>query len=212
MGKIILIVLLGIGAFGLLIGGIACALLPKDAVEITVTPDVNVLVNKDLMGSEWSNIDETVVEGNSYMAEAAPHVQLEKANDGLLVRVQGDAIMDRTYGVRDALRGIAAGLIVVASAIVTMVMFLKLCKAFEACRTPFDEPVIARMNIFAWTLIVCAAVGAVAGGATSALFTGFRNMNFSLNLTPIFAALIVFFLCMVFRYGAQLQKEADETL
>ena len=37
-------------------------------------------------------------------------------------------------------------------------------------------------------------------------------MSFNLSLNPIITALIVFFLCMVFRYGAQLQKEADETL
>ena len=109
----------------------------------------------------------------------------------------------------------------IASAIVALVMFLKLSDAFRVCRSPFDEAVIRRMNIFAWTLIVCAVVGSFAGSAAQSavmafqnagIHVGAKNFGVSLDLYPIFAALIVFFLCMIFRYGAQLQQEADETL
>ncbi|MBQ3159486.1 MAG: hypothetical protein IJC00_03410, partial [Clostridia bacterium] len=93
-----------------------------------------------------------------------------------------------------------------------LVMFLKLCQAFQVCRTPIDEPVIQRMTAFAWALIVCAVVSCIAQASVGALLTGWQRMNFNLNLAPVFTALIVFFLCMVFRYGAQLQREADETL
>ena len=68
------------------------------------------------------------------------------------------------------------------------------------------------MTTFAWTLIVCAVVSCFARGAVSAVLSGWQRMSFNLNLTSVFTALMVFFLCMVFRYGAQLQKEADETL
>ena len=91
-------------------------------------------------------------------------------------------------------------------------MFLQLCKAFQACRSPFDEPVIHRMNTFAWTLIVCAVVSCFARASVAAILSGWQRMSFNLNLTSVFTALMVFFLCMVFRYGAQLQREADETL
>ena len=77
---------------------------------------------------------------------------------------------------------------------------------------PFDEPVIQKMTTFAWTLIVCAVVSCLARASLGALLTGWQRMSFNLNLTPVFTALIVFFLCMIFRYGAKLQLEADETL
>ena len=38
------------------------------------------------------------------------------------------------------------------------------------------------------------------------------SFHFSLNLTMVFITLIVLFLTMIFRYGAKLQHEADETL
>lgn len=209
--SIILIVLLSIGAFGLLVGGVICAALPKDVVQVSVQPNVDVLVNKSLMGEDWGRIDELLTEAQGKVGEEFEGVVLDKTEEGLMVHVS-DLDELKNFGVRDALKAICAGLIAIASAIVTVVMFLKLCDAFKTCRSPFDEPVIQRMNIFAWTLIVCAVVGAFATAALSAALAGLGKMSFDLSLTPIFTALVVFFLCMVFRYGAQLQREADETL
>ena len=212
--SIILIVLLSMGALALVLGGIACAILPKDLVEVNLRPVVDVKVDKELMGTEWANIDKLLSEAQEKAGQEfeGAGVALEKGDEGLLVHVDPRNEADATFSLRDANRAIWAGLVGIASAIVTLVMFLKLCKAFEACRTPFDEPVIQRMTTFAWTLIVCAVVGCFATAVASAIVAGFSKMHFNLSLTPIFTALIVFFLCMVFRYGAQLQKEADETL
>ena len=210
--SIILIVLLGMGALALVLGGIACAILPKDLVEVSLRPVVDVKVDKALVGEQWARIDEGLAEANVKVNEEFEGVTLTKTAEGLLVHVDPKEEADATFSLRDANRAIWAGLVGIASAIVTLVMFLKLCKAFEACRTPFDEPVIQRMTTFAWTLIVCAVVSCFARGAVSAVLSGWQRMSFNLNLTSVFTALMVFFLCMVFRYGAQLQKEADETL
>ena len=221
--SIILIVLLGIGALGLLIGGIVCAALPQDLVTVNLRPVVDVKVDKKLVGAEWANIDKLLADAQKQVGEEfeGAGVALEKTDSGLLVHVDPKEEADAAFSLRDANRAIWAGLVGIASAIVTLVMFLKLCQAFEVCRSPFDEAVIRRMNIFAWTLIVCAVVGSFAGSAAQSavmafqnagIHVGTKNFGVSLDLYPIFAALIVFFLCMIFRYGAQLQKEADETL
>ena len=209
--SIVLIVLLSIGAFGLLVGGIVCVVLPKDSVQVSVSPDVNVQVNKSLMGNAWADVDEALAVANEKVGEDFDSVTIKKTDDGLTVHVNG-ADEVKSFGIRDALKAIAAGLTGIACAIVTLVMFMKLCDAFRVCISPFDEAVIKRMNVFAWTLIICAVVGCVATAAATAAVAGLGNLSFNLNLTPIFAALVVFFLCMIFRYGAQLQKEADETL
>lgn len=209
--SIILIVCLSIGAFGLLVGGVVCAALPRDAVEVAFRPNIDVKVSKSLMGKEWANIDEAVAQGNAKVGEEFSGVTLEKTDDGLLVRVT-DVDEIKAFGMRDALKAICAGFIAIASAIVSLVMFMKLADAFSTCRSPFDEAVIKRMNIFAWTLIVCSVVGACAAGAAAAAFSGFGNLDINVSMSPIFTALIVFFLCMIFRYGATLQQEADETL
>lgn len=213
-GKIVstvLIVLLSIGALALVLGGIACAILP-DAVEVSLKPVVDVKVNKELVGEQWTLIDEGLAEANAKVGEEFEGVTLTRTDEGLLVHVDPNEEGDGIYGIRDARKAIWAGLVGIASAIVTLVMFLKLCEAFQVCRTPFDEPVIKRMTTFAWTLIICAVVSCLARASVGALLTGWQRMSFSLNLAPVFTALIVFFLCMIFRYGARLQREADETL
>jgi hypothetical protein len=220
--SIILIVLLSIGAFSLLLAGGVCAVLPEDTVEVSFRPNADVLVGRSILGQEWSRIDEIVAEAQEALTgKYGEVIQFEKTDRGLLIRL--DRLMEEgeVFRLRNALGAIWAGLVGIASAIVALVMFLKLSDAFRVCRSPFDEAVIRRMNIFAWTLIVCAVVGSFAGSAAQSavmafqnagIHVGAKNFGVSLDLYPIFAALIVFFLCMVFRYGAQLQKEADETL
>ena len=209
--SIVLIVLLSIGAFGLLVGGVVCVALPRDSVQVSVNPDVNVQVDKSLIGSAWADVDEALSAANDKVGEEFDGVSIQKSDDGLTVRVT-DMGNYESFGIRDALKAISAGLTGIACAIVALVMFMKLCDAFRVCISPFDEAVIKRMNVFAWTLIICAVVGCVATAAATAAVAGLGNLSFNLNLTPVFAALIIFFLCMIFRYGAQLQKEADETL
>ena len=209
--SIVLIVLLSVGAFGLLVAGAVCFAVPRDAVQVSVNPDVEVSVSKSLIGRVWTDIDEALSVANEKIGEEFDGVSIRKSDEGLTVQVtdMGDY---ESFGVRDALKAITAGLIGIASALVTLIMFMKLCDAFRVCISPFDEAVIKRMNIFAWTLIVCAVVGSVATAAATAAVAGLGNFRFNLSLTPIFAALIIFFLCMIFRYGARLQQEADETL
>ena len=210
--SIILIVLLSIGALALVLGGIACAILPADLVEVSLRPVVDVTVNKKLIDSQWDRIDAALDEANVKVNEEFEGVLLKTTDDSLLIHVDPRNEEDTTFGLRDARKAIWAGFIGIASAIVTVVMFLKLCEAFQVCRTPFDEPVIKRMTTFAWTLIVCAVVSCFARASVGALLSGWQRMSFNLNLAPVFTALIVFFLCMIFRYGARLQQEADETL
>ena len=208
--SIVLIVLLSIGALSLVLGGIACALLPN-AVEVVLRPVIDVKVDKTLMDrGGWELTEEALHEAN--LKVNGDGVTLTRTDEGLLVHLDPNEAGDATYGIRDVRKVIWVGLVSVASAIVFMVMFLQLCKAFQTCRTPFDEPVIQRMTAFAWALIICAVVSCIAQASVGALLTGWQHMNFSLNLAPVFTALIVFFLCMIFRYGAQLQQEADETL
>lgn len=210
--SIVLIVLLSIGALGLVLGGIACAIIP-DAVEVAFAPVVDVKVDKSLMDmGDWELTEEALSEANVKVGEEFEGVTLTKTEEGLLVHVDMTDTDEATYGLKDARKAIWAGLVSIASAIVTLVMFLQLCKSFQACRTPFDEPVIQRMTTFAWTLIICAAVSCLARASIGAMLTGWQRMSFNLNLAPVFTALVVFFLSMIFRYGAQLQREADETL
>ena len=81
------------------------------------------------------------------------------------------------------------------------------------------------MTVFAWVLMIGSVAASAAEAVGNALINRSLDLSFSLNpsgmnsglelsfsLAPIIIALIVLFLTMIFRYGAKLQKDADETL
>lgn len=105
--------------------------------------------------------------------------------------------------------------------IVVYVFLLRTASEFRRCDSPFEEGVIRRMRVFAWILLAYSA-GSVVLYHVPNLVYSFRYPatlsfieTFSSILLPSFSlaiALIVLFLVRIFRYGAELQKESDETL
>ena len=89
--SIILIILLSIGAFGLLVGGVICAALPKDAVQVTIQPNVDVMVDKSLAGEDWAKIDELLTEAQNKVGEEFEGVALDKTEEGLVLVDEIDA-------------------------------------------------------------------------------------------------------------------------
>lgn len=89
------------------------------------------------------------------------------------------------------------GALIMALFTVAMVFGTRLAKRLRHCETPFEEPVIKAMKAFGISLIPWAVIK-------------FGNNNNS--VVVIIAVLIILMLISVFTYGAELQKESDETL
>lgn len=116
-----------------------------------------------------------------------------------------------------------------AFSVVVFVFLLLAADAFRRCDSPFDDRVIRRMNVFAWILLANAlfnllisiaieistrladpSINVVGALTSSGLFESVLYL-----VTPSFplvVSLIVMFLVRIFRHGAELQKESDETL
>ena len=86
-----------------------------------------------------------------------------------------------------------------------------LFRAFAKCESPFDQRVITRMRLFAFSLLPWAVFSYIQGYLLSKLLNT-ANMNINVNLAVIFTILVIFALTYIFKYGAVLQKESDETL
>lgn len=86
------------------------------------------------------------------------------------------------------------------------------CKAIEACESPFEDKVINCMRRFAFSLLPWAIFSSVPRYAVGNLFNNNVKINFSLDMNIILIILIILALTVVFKYGAMLQKESDETL
>lgn len=85
----------------------------------------------------------------------------------------------------------------IAAAFVALMFGIKLAKAFQTCSTPFSDEIITKLTSFGKSLIPLGIVSLFTDG----LGTGI--------LIPL---LLLFMFISLFKYGAELQKEADETV
>ena len=147
---------------------------------------------------------------------------MQKTADGLLIHASADRMEFRVQRLAYAA---FSGLAYCAVLLVVFIFLKRLCDGFRRCDTPFSEDVIHRMTVFAWVMVGGAVLLSAAESIGNSLINRSLDLSFSINPTgfnsgiecsfsfaPILIALLVLFLTMIFRYGAQLQKESDETL
>lgn len=82
--------------------------------------------------------------------------------------------------------------------IIALFFGARLAKALEKCESPFEDNVLRAMKAFGFSLIPWA-------------FFNFSSGNAS-GLAVVIIVLVVMLFAYIFNYGAQLQKESDETL
>lgn len=127
----------------------------------------------------------------------------------------------RQQRVLQTVQGVTYGIGALAS-IVAYVFLAFTADAFRRCDSPFEDRVIRRMNVFAWVLfasVLISVLGSVARMYLPDLILGSGRAAVPLlipsllsSFAPLVVPLIVLFLVRVFRHGAALQKESDETL
>lgn len=223
--SIILIVLMAVACFGCLLGGIVFAVLPKDSATIGVNVNMDVAVGKSLIGKWMDQISDdpqTLDAQMSINGTDYTELDLEKTPDGLLLRASADRMEFQLGRLASA---VFSGFVYCAALLVIFIFLKRLSDGFRRCDTPFSDDVIRRMTVFAWVMVGGAALMSAAESIGNSLIHRSLDMSFSINPTgvsngillsfsfaPILIALLVLFLTMIFRYGAQLQKESDETL
>lgn len=223
--SIVLIVLTAVGCAALLALGIGLSVLPKDAVNVGVSADMDITVGKGLLGKYMDEIPDDPSELNAVMnvnGTEYTNIQTEKTADGLVVRAASDRM---EFNLKRLASTAFAGLAYCAVYLVVFVFLKRLADGFRRCDSPFSDDVIHRMTVFAWVLLIGSVVASGAEATVNSLIARSLDLQFSLNpsglnsgvdvsfsFAPILVALLVMFLTMIFRYGAQLQKESDETL
>ena len=84
--------------------------------------------------------------------------------------------------------------------------------------SPFTAGISAKIRKLAWTVLAGGGLVEIGSVVSSVLETRayhldrLLNMDLTISLWFVAAALILFFLSFIFRYGEELQREADETL
>ena len=213
--SVIFLVLMIIATAGLVIGGVVLSVIPQDLVHADVKAGAEI----EIKGSSVKNMPDDTAE------------QIAKGVNGGALKLEGSDLNVKTVANSDesilistesntmnfSLRRVGLSLLPLAlltgSLIVAFVFLGKLMKELETCSSPFTEGVVKAMSAFAVSLIPFAVIRTFATSLSSAiLLSGNVDVRFGVDLSTVFAVLIILLLVTIFKYGVSLQKESDETL
>lgn len=88
----------------------------------------------------------------------------------------------------------------------------RLCKNFKECETPFTEEISNVLHKLAFAVIPLVVFGGMLESAMEGAANGQFNAVINIDLTMVVMVILIFMLSSIFRYGAMLQQESDETL
>ncbi len=216
--SIIAMILVCIGLVGALIGTAAVLMIPDDLLRLDLTSGLRVTVDPSVVGLSADEMDLHDLEyfrftlaGNDYtFHEASVEGSGITASDGKII-LDADANIQE-FSLRTLFVPMLAALLIIILALVTLVFVLRLCKAFEKCASPFEKTVIDRLIALACALVPWALFSGIADSTFQSLFSNQIHLSFRLDLGMVLVVLIIFALAFIFKYGAILQQESDETL
>ena len=208
-------VLMIIATAGLLVAGTVLVAIPSDAFRADVSGSARV----EFSGT-WidKSTDERIDELNEQIKDGKVKI------DGDAIRINGvekkddSAVLTADVGSFDvSLRKIGFALysyaLIPGALIVVFIMLEKLMKELATGDSPFTDEVVRRMKNFAISLIPFAVLKSFAEPlGTGLLLTGSFSIHIGVDLTVVFATLLIIMFILIFKHGAALQRENDETL
>lgn len=203
VSKIILIivqVLIIIAFVACLVGSIIVLAIPNDSIRINGQGTLNISVDSALIEKGMVSLEESNVK-LTYKGIDLRFTGTEKdSRNGETTYVFEASALNltaREFKTVSALSCFAAALILACFYVVS-VFGKKFAKALEKCDSPFEENVIKAMKAFGISMIPWAAVNFLIGRID--------------GLVVVLMVLIVLLFISIFKYGARLQQESDETL
>lgn len=198
-----------------LIGTVVLAVLPKDfmTIQIEGTGEIHLnisdlfeklkLTDLDRFEAEVHNIRFTL---DNFLLDIT---RVTRTETGIVMNASGRLV---NFSTNSLLYCMVVAFIYIAMAIATLHFIQKLCKAFRECSTPFCSEIIRSLTHVAYAMIPWTVFSYLSEGCMNSIFSGNFSLNIGVNLNMIFVILIIFVLVQIFKYGAALQQESDETL
>lgn len=188
---------------GAVLGGIAAAYVPKDAVKADISVNGSVVIDGEKIPSFFSkgliDLEETDVKfgfGNFNIKMLVDEIKEDNVNG---YTIDGNASLDNGTMLMLGIVGVCVvGAIGSGIMLVVIIFGGKLAKALETCDSPFEDKVLRAMKGFAFSLIPVGVIVLFVDGA--------------IGLTTAFVVAAIILFTFVFKYGAELQQESDETV
>ena len=209
---IIVIVLMIIASVAVAGVAVAASVMPGD----TIAADVSVQTDVTLSGEVFGPVSSEIVNGVNQEAisgkdigNGTVSVDADKADDSAVIHADVERLHMESGMI---VLAIWVALITLISIIVCAFFFKALMQELSVAESPFTYAIADKMKRFAIVMIVTSVIASICKSIIGAILTMGHGFAFSLDFGPIITAVIIFILVVVFRYGAQLQKESDETL
>lgn len=196
---------------------IALAALPKDFVTLNFSGGAEVSVNLNAIGitlteEQQEEINKQGISGNNSFSSNGTRYAVDKlqAQDSeLFIQASADNV---SVSLSNFVWIMISAVLTLAMTLVTLFFIGGLCKAIRYCQTPFEENVICKMRYFAFSLIPWVILSTVSQSVASGILNNHFQIGVSIDFGMIIIVLVVLALTYIFRYGAVLQQESDETL
>lgn len=222
--------------------GKVCNILVKIAIAVTIFSLIFILGLTIYLSTRENNaviFDHGTVSTVTIDTEAFGHTITDKEreeilnpkdNDHMTVKVAGievdydevqvdgnvmtftESTVYRAAGVNKVIPVLISLLISIVISLVSLIFGGRLAKAFRDCETPFEENVIKQMRAFAFSLFPWVFGKELFNTALDALLHTGGKIDITFDFSSLIAVLVIFAFVEVFRYGAVLQQESDETL
>ena len=177
-------------------------LIPNDSLKVTGSGTAQIVMEDDAMLEHILdiNIQESDFDVKIFGLKIHWLVTDEKnADDQRVINIDGG--IDELSVKHIKLMAVAAAVsaeVLLICILIALNFAKKLAIALENCNSPFEEEVLRRMKGFGIALAIWAGAVLLIGGIS--------------GIFAAFVAIIVLLFISIFKYGAQLQQESDETL
>lgn len=194
---------------------IAFAAIPEEFMTVTVSGNAMVDIDMGAIGVPVDEVetetDVLTVEDSSFDLNGAEYYvkSMKMVENVLQIETAADDILLSLHGMVWVM---LMAVVKLGMTLVTLFFVSALCKAFRYCESPFSENVTKKMQNLAISLIPWAFLTAVSDMAIQSCFTGNLEWHLGIDLNMVLIILLIFGLVYIFKYGAILQRESDETL
>ena len=216
----IFLIIIAISAFVMTAIGTAAAIaVSKEEVNIKVQTDFDISSNGNIFGKlknfmsvgDLENIEDLAkLDGQTIKVndDDISEVTVTQIDNGYSVNAKTNEI---TLTTKNLIGNLVVTLIYIGTIIFALFMFSNFTKTLSKCETPFAEDVIRRMTTFANSLVPV-AIFSVFNKSFWESFNSANMFSIDFDFGVLLLVAVVYVLVMIFKYGAELQHEADETL
>lgn len=157
---------------------------------------------------DLSSLTEDAKDGIKINDNDISEISVKEENGGFIINAKTNEI---TISMKKIIVALISAFIFLGAVTVSLYMVKALMKSLKNCETPFSEEVIKNMTRFATSLVYVVVLNIIFSGFWSTLTSGLSYKP-SINLGSILLVAVIYILITVFKYGAKLQHESDETL